>query len=68
MSLWEAGLNHWTPYDAVSNPKGRLDGRDLLAEFKQQGYQTVLSQSDLAQTVKYSENFRHILHTVAFKF
>ncbi len=40
-----------------SNPKGRLDGRDLLAEFKQQGYQTVLSQSDLAQTVNTQKIF-----------
>ena len=55
--LMGGGLNHWTPYDAVSNPKGRLDGRDLLAEFKQQGYQTVLSQSDLAQTVNTQKIF-----------
>ncbi len=48
--LMGGGLNQWTPYDAVTNPKGRLDGRDLLAEFKQQGYQTVLTQHDLAKT------------------
>ncbi len=36
--LMGGGRNHFTPRDAASNPKGRPDGRDLMAEFAAQGY------------------------------
>ena len=55
--LMGGGLNHWTVYDDVSNPKGRLDGRDLRAELKQQGYQTASTQNELAQTVNNQKIF-----------
>jgi len=36
--LMGGGRHHFTPYDKAANPKGRADGRDLLAEFAAQGY------------------------------
>ena len=36
--LMGGGRNHFTPRDAVLNPKGRPDGRDLMAEFAGAGY------------------------------
>lgn len=33
--LMGGGANHFTPYVAVTNPKGRSDGRDLLLEMQQ---------------------------------
>jgi len=36
--LMGGGAQHFTPYDAAANPKGRADGRDLLAELAAQGY------------------------------
>ncbi len=56
MSLWRR-LKSLDALWCSLNPKGRLDGRDLLAEFKQQGYQTVLSESDLAETVNTQKIF-----------
>ena len=32
------GRHHFTPYDKATNPKGRADGRDLMAEFAAKGY------------------------------
>lgn len=29
---------YWRPFDAVNNPRGRPDGRDLVAELKAKGY------------------------------
>jgi alkaline phosphatase len=36
--LMGGGRNHFTPFDAARNPKGRPDGRDLLAELAAKGY------------------------------
>lgn len=36
--LMGGGRNHFTPFDAKANPKGRADGRDLLAELAARGY------------------------------
>ena len=36
--LFGGGANYFTPYDAAANPKGRPDGRDLVAEMKTKGY------------------------------
>ena len=37
--------NYWRPYDAISTPRGRPDGRDLVAELQARGYSFV---NDLA--------------------
>ena len=36
--LMGGGRNHFTPRDDATNPKGRPDGRDLMAEFAGAGY------------------------------
>ncbi len=36
--LMGGGRHHFTPYDKAANPKGRADGRDLMAELAGQGY------------------------------
>jgi alkaline phosphatase len=36
--LMGGGRNHFTPFDAARNPKGRPDGRDMLAELAARGY------------------------------
>jgi alkaline phosphatase len=36
--LFGGGRNYWTPLDATSNPKGRPDLRDLVAELSGKGY------------------------------
>jgi alkaline phosphatase len=33
--------NYWRPYDATTRPKGRPDGRDLVAELQAKGYNFV---------------------------
>jgi alkaline phosphatase len=38
---------HWTPRDATTNPGGRPDGRNLLAELQGQGYSVVKTASEL---------------------
>lgn len=43
--LFGGGANHFTPYNASSNPKGRPDGRDLTAELQKQGYVYVNSKA-----------------------
>lgn len=36
--LFGGGANHFTPYDAATNTKGRADGRNLVNEMKAKGY------------------------------
>lgn len=43
--LMGGGRNHFTPFDAMTNPKGRADGRNMMAEFAAKGY-TVASHKD----------------------
>ena len=43
--LMGGGRNHFTPFDAALNLKGRADGRNLIAEFAARGY-TVASNKD----------------------
>jgi alkaline phosphatase len=45
--LMGGGRNHFTPYDAKANPKGRADGRDLLAEFEAHGYLVGQTKADM---------------------
>ena len=45
--LMGGGRPHFTPFDAAANPKGRADGRDLLAEFKARGYFVAGTRGDM---------------------
>jgi alkaline phosphatase len=45
--LMGGGRPHFTPFDASANPKGRADGRDLLAEFKARGYFVAATRADM---------------------
>jgi alkaline phosphatase len=45
--LMGGGRPHFTPYDAKLNPKGRADGRDLLAELKDRGYFVAATRADM---------------------
>ncbi|MFC3109100.1 alkaline phosphatase [Undibacterium arcticum] len=46
--LMGGGRNHFTPYVAVTNVKGRADGRDLLAELTAKGYTVAATKADMA--------------------
>ncbi len=46
--LMGGGRNHFTPYNATTNPKGRADGRDLLAELAAKGYTVAATKADMA--------------------
>ena len=46
--LMGGGRNHFTPFEAATNPKGRADGRDLLAELAAQGYTVAFTRADMA--------------------
>ncbi len=45
--LMGGGRPFFTPFDAQANPKGRADGRDLLAEFKARGYFVAATRADM---------------------
>ncbi|HSO36513.1 MAG TPA: alkaline phosphatase [Labilithrix sp.] len=45
--LMGGARNHWTPLDAATNPKGRADGRDLLAELGVAGYAVATDRAGL---------------------
>ena len=45
--LMGGGRHHFTPYDKVKNPKGRGDGRDLMAEFEARGYFVANTRADM---------------------
>jgi alkaline phosphatase len=45
--LMGGGRNHFTPYDALTNPKGRADGRNLLAEMAARGYSIATTKADM---------------------
>ncbi|CAH0130820.1 Alkaline phosphatase 4 [Massilia sp. Bi118] len=45
--LMGGGRPFFTPFDAKANPKGRADGRDLLAEFKARGYFVAATRADM---------------------
>jgi len=49
--LMGGGRIHFTPFDAARNPKGRGDGRDLLAEFKARGYFVANTRADMASAL-----------------
>jgi alkaline phosphatase len=41
------GLNHFTPFVTGTNPKGRVDGRDLTAELAAQGYTVAKTKTEM---------------------
>jgi alkaline phosphatase len=45
--LMGGGRPHFTPFDAKANPKGRADGRDLLAELAARGYFVAATRADM---------------------
>ncbi|MGB9110000.1 MAG: alkaline phosphatase, partial [Telluria sp.] len=45
--LMGGGRPFFTPFDAAANPRGRADGRDLLAEFKARGYFVAATRADM---------------------
>ena len=46
--LMGGGRNHFTPYAAVTNVKGRADGRNLLTELAAKGYTVAATKADMA--------------------
>jgi alkaline phosphatase len=46
--LMGGGRNHFTPFDAVANPRGRADGRNLLTELAAKGYTVAATKADMA--------------------
>ena len=45
--LMGGGGHHFTPYDKARNPKGRSDGRDMMAEFAARGYSVALDRAGM---------------------
>lgn len=45
--LMGGGKIHFMPFDAQRNPKGRGDGRDLLAELEARGYFVAATRADM---------------------
>lgn len=45
--LMGGGKSHFTPFDAKRNPKGRGDGRDLIAELGARGYFVANTRADM---------------------
>jgi len=45
--LMGGGRNLFTPFDAQRNPKGRADGRDMLAEFAARGYTVAADRAQM---------------------
>ena len=48
--LMGGGKIHFTPFDAKRNPKGRGDGRDLIAELGARGYFVANTRADMASS------------------
>jgi alkaline phosphatase len=46
--LMGGGRNHFTPFDATANPRGRADGRNLLSELAAKGYTIAATKTDMA--------------------
>ncbi|MFL6676100.1 MAG: alkaline phosphatase [Massilia sp.] len=45
--LMGGGRIHFTPFDKATNPRGRADGRNMLAEFKERGYFVAATRADM---------------------
>ena len=46
--LMGGGRNHFTPFDATANPRGRADGRNLLTELANSGYSVAATKAEMA--------------------
>jgi alkaline phosphatase len=46
--LMGGGRNHFTPFDATANSRGRADGRKLLSELANAGYTVAANKADMA--------------------
>lgn len=46
--LMGGGRNHFTPFDAAANPRGRADGRNLLTELGNAGYTVAATKTEMA--------------------
>ena len=46
--LMGGGRNHFTPFNATTNPKGRPDGRDLTAELAATGYTVASNKTQMS--------------------
>lgn len=46
--LMGGGRNHFTPFDAAANPRGRADGRNLLNELASAGYTVAATKTEMA--------------------
>ena len=58
--LMGGGLNHFTPYNATTNAKGRVDGRDLTAELAlaaNGGYTVALNKTAMAAAPATTKKF-----------
>ncbi len=58
--LMGGGANHFTPYNATTNPKGRPDGRDLLAEMAltaNGGYLVARTKADMTAAPATTKKF-----------
>ncbi|HEX8612276.1 MAG TPA: alkaline phosphatase [Telluria sp.] len=62
--LMGGGRNHFTPFDAARNPKGRADGRDLMAELAAHGY-TVAADARQMQAAPPGKKFVGIYSDVS---
>jgi len=45
--LMGGGRQHFTPFDAATNKRGRADGRNLLAELEDRGYFIAATRADM---------------------
>jgi alkaline phosphatase len=45
--LMGGGRQHFTPFDAATNKKGRADGRNLLTEMEERGYFVAATRADM---------------------
>jgi alkaline phosphatase len=45
--LMGGGRQHFTPFDAATNKRGRADGRNLLAEMEERGYFVAATRADM---------------------
>ncbi|MES3025697.1 MAG: alkaline phosphatase [Pseudomonadota bacterium] len=45
--LMGGGRNYFTPFDKARNPKGRADGRDLMAEIAARGYTVAANREQM---------------------
>lgn len=45
--LMGGGRNHFTPFNAASNSKGRIDGRNLLSELSAKGYAVAATRAEM---------------------